>query len=48
MPWWEDLSDDELRARLTHGGVGANETVALVHHRDDPWAAEQITEKIDR
>lgn len=39
---WHDLSDGELRARLTQRGLRAEDAKTLVLRRDDVRAARQI------
>ena len=41
-PWWDDLGDDELAARLDGHGVDRQTTRDLVDRRDDPLARGEI------
>jgi hypothetical protein len=41
-PWWEELSDDELRHRLTAAGVSYSEAVVLVTNREHDFAESVI------
>jgi hypothetical protein len=42
--WSQELSDDELRARLVQRGVDESAARFLVAHREDPLAAKMIVE----
>jgi hypothetical protein len=41
-PWWEELSDDELRHRLTAAGVTYSEAVVPVTNREHDFASSVI------
>lgn len=43
-PWWQDLSDDELRARLVQRGLSSGRTELLVRARDAEHQADIISE----
>lgn len=43
-PWWQRLSDGELRARLVQRGLSDGRTELLVRARDAAHQAEIITE----
>ncbi len=43
-PWWQRLSDSELRARLTQHGVPSGRAELLVRGRDTQHHADDITD----
>lgn len=45
---WDDLSDEELQARLEQRGVLPTAAGALVRDRDEPYAAHLIQEALAR
>lgn len=46
--WWDDLSDEELQARLEQRGVRPPAAAQLVADRDTPYASELIEEALAR
>lgn len=42
LPWWHDLSDDELSGRLHAAGLGPKHTDMLVAQRDDDDTRVQL------
>jgi hypothetical protein len=48
MTYFENLSDDELTERLLRRGVDASLAANLVRHREEPTAAGQIEQALER
>lgn len=45
-PWWTELSDGELLARLMQRGMPQPDAESWVHYRESIGAAEMITDMI--
>lgn len=48
MTDWQDLGDDELRARLRQHGARLDDIGPAVMNREDPEVAAYITEVLSR